>query len=70
MAPLIRQVVMAGFCGGFTTYSSFSLETLNLARDGEFLKASTNVLASVILCLIGVWIGHSFGVYINRMKGF
>lgn len=70
VAPLTRQVVMAGICGGFTTFSSFSLETLNLARDGEFFRASGNVMGSVALCLIGVWIGHLFGLYLNRLKGF
>jgi CrcB protein len=49
---------MPGLCGGFTTFSTFSLETLNLARDGEWGKAAANVLASVLLCLAGVWLGH------------
>lgn len=70
VGPLARQVVMAGICGGFTTFSSFGLETLNLARDGEFFKASANVLASVAFCLAGVWLGHVLGVSVNRMKGF
>ena len=70
VAPLTRQIVMAGICGGFTTFSSFSLETLNLARDGEFFRASGNVIASVALCLIGVWLGHAVGLYLNRLKGF
>jgi len=58
VSPTVRQFVMPGLCGGFTTFSTFSLETLNLARDGEWGKAAANVLASVLLCLAGVWLGH------------
>jgi CrcB protein len=54
----VRVFVMVGFCGGYTTFSSFSLQTLNLVRDGEFLFAGANVLLSVLLCLIFVWLGH------------
>ena len=57
-APLVRLVVMVGFLGGFTTFSSFSLQTLNLAHDGEWLRASLNVLLSVALCLIAAWAGN------------
>ncbi len=60
-----RQFVMVGLCGGFTTFSSFSLETLNLARDGDFLRAGINVAASVVGCLIAVWAGHALGAALN-----
>lgn len=53
-----RQFVMIGILGGYTTFSSFSLQTLALARDGEWLFAGANVLLSVLLCLLAVWLGH------------
>jgi CrcB protein len=64
-----RQFVMVGVCGGYTTFSSFSLQTLNLARDGEWLRAGTNVGLSVILCLIAVWLGHVAAVGLDQVKG-
>lgn len=61
-----RQFVMIGVCGGFTTFSSFSLETLNLANDGETLLAGANVAASVVICLLAVWAGHALAAALNR----
>ena len=66
IAPTVRQFVMVGICGGFTTFSSFSLETLNLARDGQWIKVAANVLGSVALCLIGVWLGHAAATALNE----
>jgi CrcB protein len=61
-----RQFVMVGLCGGYTTFSSFSLETLYLMRAGEFIPAATNALGSVALCLVSVWLGYIFAAALNR----
>ncbi len=66
IAPEHRQFLMVGVFGGFTTFSSFSLQTLYLVRDGQFLWAAGNVLGSVILCLVAVWLGAATGIAINR----
>jgi CrcB protein len=63
-----RQFVMIGICGGYTTFSSFSLQTLNLMNDGEWLYAGTNILLSVALCLIAVWGGSMLASSLNTMK--
>ena len=67
--PAARTFFMIGICGGYTTFSSFSLQTLNLVNEGEWLYAGANVLFSVALCLAGVWFGHVLAVYLNSMKG-
>ena len=53
-----RLFVMVGICGGFTTFSSFSLQTFDLLREGSWVRALLNVAASVILCLAAVAAGH------------
>jgi CrcB protein len=66
VAPDARQFVMVGICGGFTTFSSFSLQTLNLVRDGDMLRAGANIFASVVLCLLAVWLGHVGATALNQ----
>ncbi len=53
-----RLFVMVGLCGGFTTFSSFSLQTLDLVRSGAWLRAIANVILSVVLCFAAVAAGH------------
>lgn len=66
VAPAVRMFFLLGLFGGFTTFSSFSLQTLSLMQDGEWLFAAGNIFGSVFLCLIGVWLGHSLGMAYNR----
>jgi CrcB protein len=61
-----RQFVMIGLCGGYTTFSSFSLETLYLARAGEWMSATANAAGSVVLCMLSVWLGFIAATAINR----
>jgi CrcB protein len=63
-----RQFVLVGFCGGYTTFSSFSLQTLNLMQDGEWANAGVNITISVILCLAAVWAGYALAFSLNTMK--
>jgi CrcB protein len=67
-SPAQRQFVMAGFCGGFTTFSIFSLETLLLVDRQEFGPAIIYVAVSVALWLVSVWIGYGIGSKLNRLK--
>jgi len=58
VAPDARQFVMVGICGGFTTFSSFSWQTLNLLLDGDAVRAGANIVGSLVLCLLAVWLGY------------
>ncbi len=61
-----RHFIMLGLLGGYTTFSSFSLQTLELLRDGDMPRAAGNVLLSVSLCLAGAWLGHTMAQAMNH----
>lgn len=61
-----RHFVTTGFCGGFTTFSIFSLETLRLAAEGEPQKAGVYIALSVSVWLVAVWLGHLLAARLNR----
>lgn len=60
-----RLFVMVGFCGGFTTFSSFSLQTLDLLRGGAPGRAAVNIVGSVVLCVLAAWIGFALASNLN-----
>lgn len=59
--PELRALLMIGLLGSFTTFSTFSIETLNLIEQGWLIKAGLNILLSVILCLAAAWVGTLLG---------
>jgi len=65
----MRQFVMVGIVGGYTTFSSFSIQTLSLLRDGQWASAGANIAGSVVLCLAAVWLGHMLAASLNALKG-
>jgi CrcB protein len=65
-SPTLREFFMIGVCGGYTTFSSFSLQTLALAREGEWLFAMLNAIASFALCLVAVWLGDYLATNLNQ----
>jgi CrcB protein len=59
--PDVRVFLMTGFCGGFTTFSAFSLQTIELMRSGEIAAAAGYTIASVVLCVAAAWAGLLLG---------
>ncbi len=65
--PNFRAMVTVGFCGGFTTFSAFSLQTMVLMQEGELLQAGGYILGSVVLCILFVWLGYVLATQINAL---
>jgi CrcB protein len=64
-----RQFFMTGVLGGFTTFSALSLQSLTLARNGEWLLSMANAIGSLATCLLAVTLGHLAAAAINSLKG-
>lgn len=60
--PTLRAALIIGFCGGFTTFSAFTTETLGLFEGGEYVRAALYVAASVALSLMAVFAGFAAGI--------
>jgi CrcB protein len=68
LSPLTRNFITIGILGGYTTFSSFSWQTLTLAQSGQMWGAVANVLLSVVLCLVGVWLGAMLAGWVNQLR--
>ncbi len=65
-SPFVRYFFMVGICGGYTTFSAFSLQTLALLQAGEVGRAGLNVFASVAACLAATWAGYALAAALAR----
>jgi CrcB protein len=63
-----KLFVMVGLCGGYTTFSAFSLQTLALFVDGEWGRGAGYVAASVVFCLVAVWAGYALAAWLNPVQ--
>lgn len=63
IGPEWRAIVTVGFLGAFTTFSTFSMDTVGLLEHGQFISAAIYVLSSVLVCIIAAWLGLSFAKY-------
>ena len=61
VGPEWRAAILVGLLGSFTTFSTFSLETLNLLEQGDMMRAMVNIASSIIVCLAAVWLGVGIG---------
>jgi len=61
MSAVWRMAVLVGFLGAFTTFSTFSIETVNLLQGGDFMRAMLNIAISVVFCLVATWVGFRLG---------
>ena len=66
-SPRQRQFVMVGICGGYTTFSAFSLETLRFVQSGKVQTAFIYLLVSAVTWIASVWIGHAWAARLNRL---
>ncbi|MCC6416415.1 MAG: fluoride efflux transporter CrcB [Opitutaceae bacterium] len=63
--PAARALLLTGFCGGYTTFSAFSLQILTLMRDGKWPLAAIYIVGTVLVCLGSVWVGHAAAGLLN-----
>ncbi len=68
-SPETRLFLITGICGGYTTFSSFSLQTLSLLQNGDWLRAGGYIVGSVVVCLIGVWLGYAGANLLQHSPG-
>jgi CrcB protein len=69
VGPRVRQFVMTGVCGGYTTFSMFSLETLRMLQQGKVFAAAGYIALSLVAWLGSVWVGDALAIRFNRLKG-